>query len=56
MLGLGLALIVLAPLVAVASYIALWSGMRVANRTMEDLRWRVPVGRTVALVGPSGAG
>ncbi|MBA3700353.1 MAG: ABC transporter ATP-binding protein [Planctomycetes bacterium] len=39
--GLGLSLIVLTPVVVVAAYVGLWSGLWVANRTMEDLRGRV---------------
>lgn len=39
--SLGLSLIALTPLVVVAAYIGLWSGLWVANRTMEDLRSRV---------------
>ncbi len=39
--GLGLSLIALAPLAVIAAYIGLWSGLWVANRTMEDLRGRV---------------
>lgn len=39
--SLGLSLIALTPLAVIAAYIGLWSGLWVANRTMEDLRSRV---------------
>ncbi len=38
---LGLKLLLLAPLAAIAAYLAWWAGQWVANRTMQDLRGNV---------------